>query len=173
MAPHLPIGNYKARAVLDTADFGVAKTGTRQIAVEFEVIEGSMQGKRITWYGYFSPTMRKDGKTVAAATIESLQNAGCKFADGDITDLGGLGAADVMLVVDHDTDDKGTTRAKVQWVNKLGGVAMANRMSDADKRAFAASMRGSVIGIQEKAGAKASAAPTGGAGEGTDDVPWG
>jgi hypothetical protein len=146
----LTVGHHKGRAL--NGDFGVAGTGTRQVAVLFEFTEGECQGEQLTWYGFFTPA-------TAERTVEGLRNAGCTFPNGDLCDLTGLGSVEAVLVVEEDgVDDQGYPRLKIRWVNKLGGgVALGSRMNDAEKRALAAEMRGFVIA---GANAQPSAAPS-------------
>ena len=143
-------GHYKARAI--DGDFGVAGTGTKQAAVSFEIADGEAKGQRITWYGYFTPS-------TSERTIESLRHCGCTFPDDRLDNLEGLSSNEVVLVLEEDgTDENGDPRVKVRWVNRLGGgVALGTRLSEQEKRALAAEMRGFVVASRAKAG---GAAPT-------------
>lgn len=141
-------GHYKARAV--EGDFGVAGTGTKQIAVLFEITDGEAHGERVTWYGYFT-------QATAERTIESLRHCGCTFPNDAIDNLDGLTANEVGLVVEQEADDDGT-RTRVRWVNRLSsGIALGSRLDAAAKRSFADEMRGFVMASRAKNG---TAAPT-------------
>lgn len=118
-------GTYRARAMGSSKphiQFGMAGTGTQQVAVAFmiyqEVLDDHRQptgtyeptGEEITWIGSFTPaTMQR--------TCESLRYAG--WSTNDLDDMTGLGSTDVDIVVEHE-EYQGNTRAKVQWVNKPG-----------------------------------------------------
>jgi hypothetical protein len=144
-------GHYRARAV--EGDFGVAGTGTKQIAVLFEITEGEARGERVTWYGYFTPA-------TAERTIESLRHCGCTFPDDAIDDLDGLTVNEVGLVLEEEHDEHGPVRLRVRWVNRLAsGVALGARLDAAAKRSFADEMRGFVMASRAKNGAAAPTPP--------------
>jgi len=144
-------GHYKARAV--EGDFGVAGTGTKQVAVLFQIADGESQGEHITWYGYFTPS-------TSERTIESLRHCGCTFPGDDLTNLDGLTSNEVGLVLEEDVDQHGQPKVdedgnplvRVRWVNRGAGVALGTRMTAADKKAFAAEMRGYVLGSKPRGG---------------------
>lgn len=131
-------GTYKAKAV--DVELGYAQTGTPQVAVLFEVLEGDEAGSRITWYGYFT-----DG--TSQRTIESLRNCGWK--GNDLSELEpSLLPDDVQIVVQHQ-EYNGAMRAKVAWVNKVGAgtIAMKERMTPEQRKQFAAQMKGACMAI--------------------------
>ena len=138
-------GTYRARAA--ELDFGFAGTGTEQIAVRFLTTEG----ESITWYGYFTDK-------AAQYAIQALRACGWK---GD--DLFELTVEDlpdeVELVVQEDEYD-GQTRMRVAFINALGSgsVALKERMDDAQRRKFAARMKG--LCMKVKPSASPSPAPT-------------
>jgi hypothetical protein len=141
-------GIYRARA--RASAFGTSSKGTKQIAVVFELTganttEGRQYvGASLTWYGYFSDKALE-------RTLESLEYAG--WNGHDLRDLTSLGSAEVELVVADETNDyTGETRSRVQWVNKLGGIAMKDRMSEGEVAAFAASLQGSVLAWRQRKG---------------------
>jgi hypothetical protein len=125
-------GTYTAHAV--QWDWGFAGTDKkRQIAVQFEILEGPYAGYTITWFGFFTEkTMQR--------TIESLRY--CGWQDDDIIKMEGMGTLQVQIVVGHE-EWEGKPRAKVRWVNRLGGgtIKLESPMDMAQKRLFAAEMR--------------------------------
>lgn len=146
-------GKVKARAV--EADLGTTNNGKEQIAVCFRILEGPDDGQHITWYGYFSDAAQQ-------RTLESMRH--CGWEGDDIAAINpqnmcGLDANEVQLVIEHDTYN-GKTAAKVQWVNKTGagGVALNSRMDDAQRRAFAARMKGAAIASRKAAGGNGNGA---------------
>lgn len=161
-------GRYRARAV--DAVLGIADTGTKQVAVLFELLD--MPGQSIPWYGYFT-------EKTEDRTLESLMHAG--WHGDDLSNLmrDGLGESEVTLVVEQEQDQKtGEFRARVKWVNALGaGALVKNEMTDGDKLAFAQKMRAKVM--QKRA--KMMQRPAGNSGSprndvpppGDNDVPWG
>lgn len=121
-------GTYRAKAI--DFDFGVAGTGTDQIAICFELTEGDCEKEQINWYGYFT-------EGTAERTIKTLRDLGWtgdNLATMGIEDL----SEEVSLVIEE--DERGSL--KVKWVNTGGGVALKTRMSNDQKNAFAARMRG-------------------------------
>ena len=112
-------GKYRARAV--DSGLGKAKTGTEQVAVNFELIgDGAEKGLHITWYGYFTDKAYE-------MAVKALR--ACGWQGSDPTELdsfaaSGLGANEVELDIEQETstDPQGqsTTRARVKWVNAPG-----------------------------------------------------
>lgn len=142
-------GTYRARAV--GAALGETKGGKEQVAVEFELLTDDLTpGQRITWFGYFT-------EKTTARTIESLRI--CGWTGSDLTDLEGIGANEVELVVENE-EWEGKTRAKVQWVNKAGGgLSLAAPLSADKAKAFAARMKGAVLAFDQAAGQPRKPAP--------------
>lgn len=139
---------YTARAV--SFDMGTAKTGTEQIVVEFQLIGGDEDGKRLT---DFFPLSEK----AIQYTFEKLAAAGW---DGqDMVSWNGLGSVECRLVVE-DEEHEGKLRTKIIFVNRVG-VAMKNAMDAAAKNDFASRMRGHLAAFQQEKGIRPSAAPRG------------
>lgn len=150
-------GKYRARA----AGYEWGKSpgkGTRQVVVDFELADEAHKGEHINWIGYVTPNTQE-------RLLESLRICGWK--GDDITDLQGLGDNEVELVVDHETYE-GSTYARVQFVNRIGsGFKMKTPMSDAEKKAFAAEMRG--LAVKSRS---AAPAPSGDGPKSPDDIPF-
>lgn len=138
----IPVGKYKARAT--EGALGFTSTGKEQVAVALEVQSGEYQGKEITWYGYFT-----DATT--DRTLESLRHLGWK--GDDLSDLTGILDNEVQIVVEEETDQQGEVRTRVRWINGGGGVAMKDRMTDADAKAFAGRMKGHILAQRRASGA--------------------
>jgi len=137
-------GDYIARAV--TGDLGVTSTGKDQIWIEFKLKD---QDETIRWYGYF--TERSIGITTRALKT-------CGWTGTDVSDLSGIGDNDVSLKIIIDDYDG---RAKVNWVNEIGGtkntsVTRESAISDADKKSMAKRIAQKMKKIKKE----------------TDDVPW-
>lgn len=136
----IPAGRYQA--VPTKADLGETSTGKEQVGVEFEIVTaGEYIGHRVVWYGYFTDRTTE-------RTLESLRICGW-FGD-DITNLTGIGEGShvVELVIEHETYN-GRVTAKVQWVNRAGGLAMKTQLSPDKKAAFAARLRGSIAAVDQ------------------------
>lgn len=127
----------KYRAKAKEWGLGQASTGTKQIAVNFEVTTPDATEKSFTWYGFFSDAAWE-------RTYESLQHMG--WEGEDPLELqnhgGGLDKNEVELVIEDEEYPAGSGKfsAKVRWVNKIG-VALNAPLQPADAAAFSAAMR--------------------------------
>jgi hypothetical protein len=129
---------------------GESSSGKEQVVVSFHVLTPDAQEQRLTWYGYFT-------EKTADRTLESLRH--CGWTGDDLTDLTGLDANEVQLVVE-DEEYEGKVTAKVQWVNKAGGLALKAPLAPDKAKAFAASMRDRIRAMDAAGGVrKPSAAP--------------
>lgn len=135
-------GRYKAKGVLGA--LGETSKGAPQVAVLVEITEGEHAGTQLTWHGYF--TQLTEDKT-----LEQLRVLG--WSTDDLDDLKGIDANEVSIVVEHETDDKGETRAKVRWINRPGGLAMKQVMDATAAKKFAASMKAKAIASRKAGGA--------------------
>lgn len=148
-------GYYRAVAVpVSTPEgdsyvqFGESSTGKPQLVVNFEILEGPSEGKRIAWFGYFT-------EKTTQRTVESLRLCGFK---GD--DLAGAVVQkldqEVQIVVAHE-EYEGKTTAKVRWVNRAGGdgFRMDKPMDKMGLSRFAAQMKNAVKAVPEASGKKA------------------
>jgi hypothetical protein len=137
----IPEGTYVA--IARTHQWGETKAGTRQIALEFEIVEGDFANRTVPWFGYFSDKTWE-------RTCESLRYCGWK---GD--DLADLGALDyqVQIVVEHNEYD-GKCFPRVAWVNRLGSghIKLQKPLPQEELRRFAARMRSRAAGIKEVEG---------------------
>jgi hypothetical protein len=149
--------------------------GTDFARVAFTIIGGPHDGASIAgdlWFGENSTTR----------SIESLTACGCTFPGDDITNLAGIDTNEVEIVVEHETYEKdGETKtvAKVAWVNSLAGAVNAQaRMNDADKRSFAARMKGTLQHLKQKSGTaepngtRPAAPPPAQSSGADDDIPF-
>lgn len=134
----IPEGKYNAHAI--QWDFGFAgEKNTRQICVQFEILEGEWAGHCFNWYGFFTDKSKE-------RTIESLRY--CGWTNDDIMSMEGMGTKVVQLDIVHEeqTVGKGAGKVhpKVRFVNRLGGggtIKLDKPMDMAQKRMFAAEMR--------------------------------
>jgi hypothetical protein len=156
MADLIPKGNYPAVAIKQMLDgnevwaqFGAAKTGTKQVLLYFEIIgDGPHAGKVIPWFGYFTAdTVRR--------TFESLRY--CGFRGDDLMKLNSQSLdQEVSITVDHQDYD-GKTYARVGFVNRAGGgaIKLAQPMGEGELRMFAAEMARHARQAPEVAGKRA------------------
>lgn len=151
MAQILDAGTYRARAV--EAALGFTGTGKEQVAVKFQLLDPGLVQSNITWYGYFT-----DG--TIEGTFRALRSAGWKGQDlSDLSDLAGAETPEVDLVIHHEADQKGVMRARVRWVNSVGGVALKTALAPDRAKVFAAKMRGKLAAFDHAAGTERAPAP--------------
>jgi len=126
--PQIPNGTYRARAkewVL--AEIGANSTTAVSIKFHFEDPElGS-----IVWDGWLT-------EKTFDRTIESLRY--CGWEGNDLSELHGLDANDVDLVIEQE-EYEGRTYPKVKWVNRAGGLAHKTPLTGDKAKFFAAQMK--------------------------------
>ena len=145
----LDAGTYRAHAV--EGALGETKAGREQVAVKFRLLEEGLPMSTITWYGYFT-------EKTTNSTFRALRDAGWRGQDvSDLSDLSREDAPEVDLVIEHEVGQDGVTRAKVRWVNGVGGVALGAQMSPDKAKVFAAKMRGKLAAFDKDSGASARA----------------
>jgi hypothetical protein len=127
-------GFYKGRGIAGSEQYGVAGTGTDQIAVDVDV---PSVGRALTVFLYFS-----DG--AAPYAIEKLRAMG--WQGNDLANLVGIDANEVDVSVKY-KEYQGKQRIEVDVVAGGGGrVKLETTMSHAQKAAFAARMKPFVVG---------------------------
>lgn len=152
-------GTYRARAVgPEEVRFGMSNSGNEQVSVLFELIDESVAGQRMTWFGSFASDKATE------ITIKALRN--CGWDGVDMMDMTGINTGEVDLVVVCEADEQGTNRTKIKWVNKPGDgrVDFKNPMSDGQRVAFAQRMKGRLLAEkqgQSRAQPARGAGPTG------------
>jgi hypothetical protein len=157
MSNLIPAGYYRAVAapvLIDGADFwaqfGETSTGNPQVAVQFAILDGPQQGRRVTWFGFFTE------KTIKR-TIESLRLCGLKGDNLEALLTQKLNQ-EVSITVGHNTWDNKTT-ARVEWVNAPGGggLKLEKPMNKDQLRMFSAKMKNHTRQVQEVAGQQVDA----------------
>jgi len=138
-------GTYAAHAL--RAALGMTSTGKEQLAVEWELLDGS--GRHITSYHYFS------SEKAIEISMDGLRTAG--FRGADLSDLSSLFRSEsnptpeCEIVVVHE-EYNGRTSAKVRFINSMGGLALSAPLDDAKAKAFASRMRGAIAAYDQSAG---------------------
>ena len=110
MANLIPQGTYPARALPESAEWGVSGNGNEQIAIRFGILDGEHAGSSVLWIGNFAA-----GKGTEI-TLETLETAGADLSTGAA--LTGLGSVDVSIVVEHREREDGALLAFVRYVNR-------------------------------------------------------
>lgn len=127
-----PEGDFVVRPVKHK--IGFAGTGTEQIGVRLQVMEGPQKGKYIVWYGSFTDASED-------ITIKAMRALG--FEGDNIYDCSSMYANPehtAIAVVAHEQNQNGKLVSKVKWINGAD-VAMKEEMNDAELRSFAQRMR--------------------------------
>lgn len=149
-------GYYNAVATLtETADgpvkvqFGEAETGTKQCAVNFEIIGDSPHaGQTIVWFGYLTQDTVK-------RTLESLRYIG--FKGDDISKINDQPLDQLVSLDIGESEYKGKVSLKVNWVNRHSGgkgFELKKPIAKNDMAKFAATLRSHLKATPEVAGEK-------------------
>jgi hypothetical protein len=116
----LPEGTYRAKAI-DYA-VGEAGTGTQQIGVACQIVQGPAANQVRTWYGFFSDD-------AIEVTIKAMRAMG--WATNSLDDLDEiLRGKEFDIVIEHEADkeDPRKMRDRIRWIN-AGGVAMKKKLN--------------------------------------------
>lgn len=135
----ITVGTHKALKI--GGDIGYTSKEAPQVALLFRLIE---TGDTITAYLYFTEKTEK-------RTLETLARLG---VENDFSNIGEPSDVEVSLVIEEEADLQGELRLRVKWINFGDGVAMAKRMQDAERAAFAAKMAGKLAKVREGLGAE-------------------
>lgn len=127
-------GTYRAIAV--SGALGFTANGKEQVAVVFNLLDMNQQ---ITWYGYFT-------EATEDRTMQALSYAGWDWVNLDFPE-----PPEVYLVIEHEEDQKGQTRAKVRWVNQATGKSgLKNEMTPEQAKEFAKRMQPKALEPERK-----------------------
>lgn len=148
----------KYLAVAKGSDILTAKSGNKQVIVDFEIIEGEHTGQRIYWSGTFTEKAEE-------MAIRALLTMGWEGSDlSELSKVDDIAApsilpSQVILVteVEEGTKDNGEKyqRARVKFVNPVGGARMnfENGLTGTELKMFGASYK-SRIDAMRAAGPK-------------------
>lgn len=146
----IPAGQYRARGV--SAQLGFTNADKEQVAISFALLQPGFEGQHMPYYGTFS-------EKALEHTLKALRACGWKGVD--LSDLSGIDANEVVLVIEHETFE-GVTRAKVKWVNDGTAGLLKKVMDPAAAKSFAQRMRGAIAtadASRPAPGAKPAAKP--------------
>lgn len=130
-------GIYRARPLEAVLTYTAA--GNEQVHISFELLDDGFEGKYLTYFGSFSEKAQEH-------TFKALRN--CGWTGVDLSDLSGLNADEVSLVVENE-EYEGKVRAKVRWVNAPGGVTVKAPLPPDKAKAFAARMKGQLLAFDK------------------------
>ncbi len=141
----IPEGRWRARAM--NAELGYTQAGSEQAVVNFSLSgeqDADVDHRMVTWWGSFKDKAKPH-------TIKALLT--CGWDGEDFAEFTGIDTNEVELVIIHEPDLKGQDRHRVRFVNAIGagGAAVRNPLTDDQKRAFAAKMRGEVMAMKQGA----------------------
>ena len=119
------------------------------ITFEFKDNEGIT--RHLTWYGHFTE------KTIEK-TLDALLICGMRGNDPRVLAEGPAAHAlnqsqEVSVTVEHEKDDDGKIRAKVRWINRVGGAAF-KKMAPQDVMRKLGDLRGMVHDRRKETGIK-------------------
>jgi hypothetical protein len=158
-APRRLIADGGCIAVLRAAQFAETKKGDEQIVLGFEITDPSRPdevGMHISYFGTFGPNS-------IDFTVDAIR--ACGWTGDDVSEVPALAEAgqlanEVRLKIEHETYE-GKLRAKVKFVNKVGGgakIKLERTLDDDRVKRFAASMK-SRIRAAGRDGAQAGSRP--------------
>jgi hypothetical protein len=140
MSARIKPGSYQAYA--REFVFGRASTGTEQIAVSFEIAEGELKGRNITWRGYFTDATQE-------RTLESLEH--CGWDGKNLTKMTGLGTRVAVIVIEDEEGQDGKTYSRVKWVNALGGgLSVKEKLETTEIANLEERLKGLMLDRQQK-----------------------
>jgi hypothetical protein len=139
-------GYYSAKPTAHK--WGFTSTGTRQVAIQFQLLDGPNRGESIIWYGFFTDDTWE-------RTCESLRFCGWK--GDDLSSLGELNQV-VSLTIQHQ-EYNGKMSARVAWVNsgESGAIRIKKEMTNDELSKFAAMMKARAGRVKEVSGRVAPA----------------
>jgi hypothetical protein len=138
----VPVGTYRAKA-LQWVLTEIGEKKTPAVAIEFAFVDPEL-GK-ITWDGWLS-------EKALERTVESLRH--CGWEGSDVSELHGLDANEVELVIEHE-EYEGNTYAKVRWVNRGGGLSHKTPLSGHAAKFFASQLKDKIKALDASKGATA------------------
>jgi hypothetical protein len=163
-------GFYKGRAIAGSAQFAINESnGNESIAIDVDLGEVG----QFTTFLHFTDA-------ASPYAIERLR--ACGWKGDDLANLDGIDTNEITVQVKYETY-QGKERMKVDIATGGGRIKLENQMSEQQKRAFAARMRGALKGNGGTQPAAARSNNTGGGGrttrgeydpgpDGQDDIPF-
>lgn len=135
MADLIPQGTYTARAVPESAQWGVSAQGNEQIAIRFKISDGDYAGREVLWIANFAP-----GKATEI-TLEGLEVAGVNVDAEEPAALEGLGSTDVSIVVEWRDREDGTAVAFVRYLNRPNRPVFKSELSESGIASLSARLK--------------------------------
>lgn len=138
--------DIRVNATVLSSGLGRASTGTEQICVLFEYVDQHGEVQRINWFGYFSSEKSTEIADEALKNLgwDPAVNSFDYYKLNDAAPPGGenpIIGKRASLVLGPEDDGQGGTRLRVKFVNAGGGLALKDRMTPEDAKAFSARRR--------------------------------
>jgi len=130
MVESLKPGFYEARAIAGSEQYGVAGTGTAQVAIDLEVSKNRMGIGRMT-------TVLSFGGAAAPFAIERLRLLG--WEGSDVTRLDGIDRNLVPVEIRQETFE-GRTQLRCEIRTGQQTFKLQNVMTDEERESFAANV---------------------------------
>jgi hypothetical protein len=110
-------GTYRAKPV--GGAFDKNKKGNLACGIKFDLTDEAVKGQQIWWVGYLTPAAIE--RTLDVTTLLGLSDAP-KTDDSGRFDASQFAdqSKEFELVIEHE-EYEGKTRARVKWVNEIGG----------------------------------------------------
>ena len=129
-------GTFRAKVI--EKELREAKSGTPQVVITFEVVDGEHAGETIRDYAALS-------EKALPYTVAKMR--ACGWTGVDVSALESLGSKECQIVVATDVYN-GESRMRVKFVNDLDRAAPSiGSMDAAKKKAMAAKLRGLIAGL--------------------------
>jgi hypothetical protein len=129
---------FECTATAGDRDIAWTSNGNEQVAVECKLLDGPMSGQSLTWYGGLGDEIAGD-KTRREWTEIDLKKMGW---DGrDVVSMNGLGSKTFRVKVEPNVYN-GKTTMQIKRIFAGGGLAVKNRLSDAEKERLRAKLSG-------------------------------
>lgn len=138
-------GTWRARVTAaEDVQFGLSSNNNEQVAIPFVITQGEHQGELITYFGSFT-------EKAVDHTLKAMRN--CGWQGDDLSNLVGITDNEVELVCAME-EYNGQMKLRVRWVNRPGEgkVKLDRPLDSAQRAAFAARMKGTVIAARQAAG---------------------
>lgn len=155
-------GKHRARA--RSWGFGRAGTGTEQIGIMFDLVDGPDAGRQIIWYGFFNS--EENGRRA----LKVMRVCGWDEQAEDVLNPTGLDKNEVELVIKHERDRDGHAQTRVAFVNAIGVIMKP--MTDDEKTRLANKLRGWMKPANGAASRPAAQPRASGAALAEDDIPF-
>ena len=136
-------GKYIGRARSETLCFGHSRSGSEQVAMNFEILNEGFEGQSVAWYGSLATEGRNGKKPAIEIAMRQLRDAG--WTGDSLTDPTGLGSVEVDLDIKYETY-QGKESMRVFVMPKDGyTVKMESPIQGRELAALNARLKGAIL----------------------------